>query len=147
MERDDTSLTVAARKWTGIRMKNLQEGTVLNVRLTIDGPAEVFLLNSSQIVRFPLLQDTPVFHSELQDKLEFNLNIPASYHYVLVIDNRKGEVKRSFVLNLKASPGTSCGSRYKTRADKELSYYHVQSTVRYADSSGILLGHPSGAGI
>jgi hypothetical protein len=109
----DTSLTVAARKWTGVRMKNLQEGTSLNVRLTIDGPAEVFLLNSSQIARFPLLQDTPLFHSELLDKLEFSLNIPASDHYVLVIDNRKGEVKRSFVLNLKASLERPAGPAIK----------------------------------
>lgn len=103
----DISLDVGARKWTGIRLRDIQKGTKLDTNLTIDGNAEVFLLNSVQYSHFPALKSTPIFHSGVSKKLDFSLIISNTDSYVMVVDNRKGSQALSFSLHFDAYLDTS----------------------------------------
>jgi len=99
----DISLSVGAHQWTGIRLKNLHKGTQLSSQMITDGELEVFLLNSTQYTQFPHLNNPALFHSFVTKKLDFSLTIPTRDHYIIVIDNRNNDHKRSFSFHFKAS--------------------------------------------
>lgn len=92
-------------KWVGMRLKNVNKGTLLNIDMSIDGPSDILLKNSKDYLN--LSQSKPetysLFKASTSDNLEFSIIIPETDNYYLIIDNRKWSEQRSFFINIRAS--------------------------------------------
>ena len=122
----DLNMTVDANKWTGIKLSNLNKGTLLYTDIKISGYADVLLVNSRTYTGFPGTKKDALFRSSTYDKLDFSITIPEAGDYVLIIDNRKGKQELSFALHIKASldikPTTSSiPTTISTKTNQQLS--------------------------
>ena len=94
---------VAAHKWKGVRLRGLQKGGSLAVRIEASGPLVVLLVHESEIRKFPA-GVKPSFAGSLERRLSFRLAVPLSGSYYVILDNRKGAEKRSLRLLIEALP-------------------------------------------
>jgi predicted Zn-dependent protease len=99
----DLKLTVAAKKWTGIRLRNLNKDTLISTDISMNGFADIFLLDNLSYKEFPNNRENALFHASANNKLNFSISIPKTDNYVLIVDNRKGTNELSFSLHINAS--------------------------------------------
>jgi hypothetical protein len=97
---------VQPRRWSAIRLSNVNQGATLAIKLSIDGQATVVLVNESQLKRYPRVT-RPLFRTETRNRANFSIVAPRSDNYYLIVDNRKGSTKRKFSLSITAKLGLS----------------------------------------
>lgn len=112
------SSKVAAGKWTALRLRNLPEGAKLAVQVTVNGEVAVLLLDEPAYRRFPNVKEV-LFQAKTGDRISFAINVPAPGHYLVVIDNRRGNKTRKFSIAVKATAEKISG-RNLTDVDAEL---------------------------
>lgn len=84
------------------KLGNLPKAASVSIKVKVDGKINILLLNQSDFKRFPSSQ-APLFSSTTADNIGFNVKIPETGHYYLVIDNRAGKEPRSISIDIKAS--------------------------------------------
>ena len=83
------------------RLRNLPKDAEVSVHIETSGEVAVLLINHRDYTAFPETKG-PLFSGQITDSLDFSIRIPASGNYYLVLDNRKGEKKLEFKLQLTA---------------------------------------------
>ncbi len=102
---------VAARKWTGLKLRNLPKGASLLLELTTDGGVvTVLLLNEKSYARLPAVE-RPLFKAQTGDRIDFSIIVPETGNYYAVIDNRAGTASRKFTIDVKAAAETQARRR------------------------------------
>jgi len=99
----DLKLTVAAKKWTGIRLRNLNKNTLISTTISMNGFADIFLVDNLSYKNFPKNTENALFHASSKNKLDFSISIPKTDTYVLIVDNRKSTNALNFSLHINAS--------------------------------------------
>jgi hypothetical protein len=81
------SIEIPAGKTKTVRLRNLPRGTHVTVRIDAGGKLGVALISGAQ-----LKSRTPeaLFRGVLDRRMTFQVVIPVSGHYFLILDNRRG---------------------------------------------------------
>lgn len=81
------SIEIPAGKTKTVRLRNLPRGTHVTVRIDAGGKLGVALISGAQ-----LKSRTPeaLFRGVLDRRMTFQVAIPVSGHYFLILDNRRG---------------------------------------------------------
>lgn len=93
---------VAAGEHHVTRLRNLPQGANLEVDVQTDGSLRVMVVDDDQFASLPG-NVQPVFSGSGDRQIRFQLVIPASGTYYLVIDNSEASEARSFSLRVQAS--------------------------------------------
>lgn len=93
---------VPAGQWSGVELKNLPEGAVLDVVVESDEPIVVALTDSSFGSANPA---KPLFAGTVQKRLSFSISTRKAGHHYLILDNRKGAVAADVTLSVEARRG------------------------------------------
>ncbi|WP_209428327.1 hypothetical protein [Pararhodobacter sp. SW119] len=92
---------VAAGEQHTTRLRNLPRGADLDVELTTDGELRILVLNEDQFTMLPG-QVQPLVTGTGDRRIGFQLVIPASGTYFLVVDNSGSSESRAFTLSVRA---------------------------------------------
>jgi hypothetical protein len=102
------------------RLRNLPQGANLEVEVRTDGSLRVLILDDDQFASLPD-RVHPIFTGSGEARISFQLVIPASGNYYLVVDNSEARESRSFSLHVQASVGEGHGEHdSESRALAEL---------------------------
>jgi hypothetical protein len=93
---------VAAGEHHVTRLRNLPQGANLEVVVQTDGSLRVMVVDDDQFASLPGTVD-PVFSGSGDSQIRFQLTIPASGTYYLVIDNSEASETRNFSMRVQAS--------------------------------------------
>jgi len=96
---------VAAGRWTGARLRNLNAGATLAIEVETSGPVEVSIQSGQYYERFAMtgVITEALFRSSISDRLSFSIRSPKTDDYYLVIDNRAGTSASKLNIHAKAS--------------------------------------------
>ena len=88
-----------------IRLKNLPEGSTVEVEAEGKGDFVISLINEQNSLSYPTVSH-PLFQSNVRDKISFSVRIPKNGHYYVVFDNRSS----SSIMNLNTTIQGATGS-------------------------------------
>lgn len=82
------SIDIPGGKTKTVRLRNLPRGTNVTVRIDAEGKLGVALISAAQ-----LKSSAPeaLFRGALDRRMTFQVVIPESGHYYLILDNRRGD--------------------------------------------------------
>lgn len=104
----DAALTVnvEAGKHKAVRMRNLPKDAAMAVAVQSSSRIAVSLLNETDYRSFPRMSE-PVFAGTVQRTLSFQIAIPETGHYYLVLDNRQGSEAAKIKVGIRAKRGAT----------------------------------------
>jgi hypothetical protein len=90
-DRGEATLTVdvPAKRWKGVRLKNLPKGTSVALQIQSSGKLRVIMVDSKELRRFPATR--AIFEGIADTRLGFSVVIPRSADYYVVFDNRPSD--------------------------------------------------------
>lgn len=94
------SVEVPARKWKGVRLKNLPKGTSVALQIQTSGKLRIFVVDSAELRRFPATR--AIFEGVAETRLGVSVVIPRSADYYVVFDNRPSDEVRSVQMKIQA---------------------------------------------
>ncbi|MGH8687390.1 MAG: hypothetical protein ACREVQ_06740, partial [Burkholderiales bacterium] len=83
----EVDLHLAPGKEKNVRFNKLPKGAVLAVRVRTDGPLAVLLVAAAELRN---AQPQAMFRGSVERSISFQVEIPATGDYLLVLDNRRG---------------------------------------------------------
>lgn len=100
------SVTLEGGKFKALRLRNLPRDANVAVVVQASGKLAVSLLNESDYKTYPRASE-PVFAGTVDRQLSFQIVIPDSGNYYLVLDNRQSTEARKVKLGIRAERGRS----------------------------------------
>jgi hypothetical protein len=98
------SVQVPEGKTRSIRLRRLPQGAVVAVEVRASGRLRIALVSALQL-KSPKPQ--ALFRAELDRRLAFQVVIPESSDYYLVLDNRRGDKPVNATATIRATKGTA----------------------------------------
>jgi hypothetical protein len=97
------SVEVPNGKTKTVRLRNLPRGTLLSVRVRASGRLQIALISAVQLKS---RKPEALFRGALERSLRFQVMLPESSDYYLVLDNRRGDepIKARATINVEKVP-------------------------------------------
>jgi hypothetical protein len=94
------SVEVPAKKWKGVRLKNLPKGTSVALQIQTSGKLRIIVVDSTELRRFPATR--ALFEGVADTRIGVSVIIPRSADYYVVFDNRTSDEARSVQMKIQA---------------------------------------------
>jgi hypothetical protein len=98
------TIEVPQSKTRSVRLRNLPRGTLIGVAISASGSLGVALLSATQL-KSP--KPEPLFRGAVERKMSFEVVIPETSDYYLVLDNRRGVEPVKTTATIQAVQGKS----------------------------------------
>lgn len=103
------SVDIEPGKWQALELKNLPEDIEVSVAITSEGSITAVFVNSTDLKRFPAVQE-PLFIGAVRQKLEFSVTTPAADFYYVVMHNNSDSTTREVNLVVSAKRKDDSGT-------------------------------------
>ena len=102
----DVALTVNldAARHKAVRLRNVPKDAVMAIAVQSTGRIALSLLSEADYKRYPNVSE-PVFAGAVERTLSFQIGIPETGNYYLVLDNRRGAEERKVKIRIRAKAG------------------------------------------
>jgi hypothetical protein len=98
------TVEVPAGQFKSLRLRNLPKDAVMAVGVQTNGKLLLVLVNEEDYKRFPKPEE-PIFMGSVDRRFSLTVTIPATGHYFLVFDNRRGQETQKVQFALRAERG------------------------------------------
>lgn len=98
------TVEVPAGQFKSLRLRNLPKDAVMAVGVQTNGKLLLVFVNEEDYKRFPKPEE-PIFIGSVDRRLSFTVTIPATGHYFLIFDNRRGQEAQRVKFALRAERG------------------------------------------
>ena len=109
------SVEVPVGKTKTVRLRNLPRGTIVSVKVTASGKLQIALISAVQLKS---RKPEALFRGALERSLSFQVILPESSDYYLVLDNRRGKEPIKARTTIKAEKGPSTPEAPQPREKK-----------------------------
>ena len=96
------SLTVPAGKTKRIQLRNLAQGTLVDVAVKSDGDIAVIFIGAAELKANPH-HAQPLFAGRMERRLSFSLKIASAGNYYVFLDNSKGKESRTITVAIQTT--------------------------------------------